>query len=737
MHEDRREWNGGETMLRITAITATLALGLTASVAEEKWRTWPPRDYLVKSLASGIEGMLKSQDPETGQFGSKPWICNDQNRLLPLAAAWAIKHPDNSWFHNERLLTAIAKGGEALVDAQDEKGKWTFRKKDNSTWGQVHQPWTYSRWIRAYMLVRDTLPADSRKRWEEGLRLGFTHIRNAASGSVGNMTAHNMMALYIAGICFENEDWKQAAAAYLERTVHDQEEGGYWSEHCGPVIGYGLVYVELLGIHYHFSRDAGILDALAKAAQFHARVLLPDGSVTPGIDERQLYHKGVQAGNVGLSWTPEGRGYLLQQLWRKTNGGKKLVYTDYAANMLLYSGTGPSVALPSQADESTTVFTTVTAATKRIKPWQWTFSTYPCRPPHNRWVQDRQNLIDVYHDALGLVVGGGNTKLQPYWSTFAVGDPELLKHTPGDTKPDFTPDIKLLWTPDMACINVEPRALRMALKYGGLDRQAGHGPYRVRAEAREDGALAFHFKAPRGRRAEAHMPFLYRSRRMALASGKRIVLDEKPFVLGAQDVGGHFVYKDLKVSVPKGARLMWPVLPHNPYKRDGSASLSQAKLVLALPFDKVDSYTVTLAHHPPPPFEGLVFEARELPAEYSEGTYTKRLDGLGSQFMGRTKIGSVMTFTTSDVPAGTYEVFAEFVLANEYGVVQVLVNGEAVGEPFDAYCDKLDIEGWRVACGKVKLAGGPQRLGVKIVGQNAKSKSCTISVKRWLLKRIE
>ena len=105
--------------------------------------------------------------------------------------------------------------------------------------------------------------------------------------------------------------------------------------------------------------------------------------------------------------------------------------------------------------------------------------------------------------------------------------------------------------------------------------------------------------------------------------------------------------------------------------------------------------------------------------------------------MGKTIVGSVITFTTPEVAAGTYELFAEFVLANEYGIVQVFVNGEPVGEPFDAYCDKLDIEGKRVALGKVKLAGGPQRLAVKIVGQNKKSKSRTISVKRWLLKRLD
>jgi hypothetical protein len=574
---------------------------IITSTTGADWDNWPMREFLIRSLVAGVEPVLNSQDPETGGFGTKPWICNDQNALLPLAAAWSIESDANPWYHDGELLTGIARGGEALVDAQDENGAWIFRKKDNSTWGQVHQPWTYSRWIRAYALVRDALPAVSRDRWDVGLKLGFSKLRERTSSSVGNMTAHNMMALYIAGICYDDEDWRDAAAGYLRRVVEEQEDGGFWSEHCGPLIGYNAVYVELLGLYYHFSKDPIILDALKRSAGFHANVLLPDGSSTPGVDERQLYGKGVHIGNVGFTWSDEGRGYIGEQLWRRSDGGKVLVEPDYAANLLLYAGTGPAERLASTADESTTVLSTVSSATKRIKPWQWTFTAYPCRPPVIRWVQDRQNLIDIYHDALGLVAGGGNTKLQPYWSTFTVGDTDLLKHTPGDEDPDLVPDIDLLWTPDLASINVEPRALRMALKYGpaDLNRQIGHGPYRVRAEAGDDGqALTLTFKAPTGRAAQAHLPLLYRAPQLTCADGRSLDLDETPIDLSAADLGGHFVYGDLKVTMPETARLRWPALPHNPYKRDGSAELPQAKLVLAMPFDDTDEYTITLTHEP-------------------------------------------------------------------------------------------------------------------------------------------
>jgi hypothetical protein len=64
------------------------------------------------------------------------------------------------------------------------------------------------------------------------------------------------------------------------------------------------------------------------------------------------------------------------------------------------------------------------------------------------------------------------------------------------------------------------------------------------------------------------------------------------------------------------------------------------------------------------------------------------------------------------------------------------VDGQDSGSAFDAYCDGLDAEGERVACGELALAAGAHRLAVRIVGRNDQSRSQTISVKRWLLKRL-
>ncbi|MCK5802082.1 MAG: hypothetical protein KAI66_04585, partial [Lentisphaeria bacterium] len=188
------------------AMVAAVALAGTIACGAEERASWVSREYLLKSLASGVEKILKQYHLETGRFGREPWICSDQNALFPLAAAWSIDDPANPWYHSDEVLAAIAKGGEALVDDQDKDGKWTFRKKDNSTWGQIHMPWTYSRWIRAYFLVREALPPASRETWERGLRLGYTNIRRYADGGTHNIPTHHAMGLFIAGQCFGEKE---------------------------------------------------------------------------------------------------------------------------------------------------------------------------------------------------------------------------------------------------------------------------------------------------------------------------------------------------------------------------------------------------------------------------------------------------------------------------------------------------------------------------------------------------
>jgi len=557
--------------------------------AADEWKAWPPREFLLRSLVNSVGETLKTYHPETGRFGTDPWVCGDQNVILPLAAAWSIKDPANPYYHDKKLLAVIAKGGEALVDDQDADGKWIFRKKDQSTWGQIFMPWTYSRWIRTYVLVKDALPKASRAKWEKGLLLGFKGIRRDEINRVHNIPCHHAMALYIAGLAFKNEEWKQAAWDFQQKVMAEQFPEGYWSENSGPVVSYNMTYLEALGVYYAFSKDPAVLDALNRSVKFHSTILWSDGSSASAIDERVIYHKNINVGNVGFSYSPEGRGFLLSQLWKESEGGKKLVGGDYAASLLLYGGQGAVAPLPTAQAQSVSVIGKNEAVIVRNAPWEWAFSAYTTKPIQNRWIQDRQNHLDIFHAQLGLIAGGGNSKLQPYWSTFTVGDPAFMRHKEGEEEPNFLPAIDLKWAADKAVITKSGNPTEMTLTYGDIECS-------VAVEVMPSGQLAvLTYKAPEGKKVEAHLPFLKIADTVKTAKGAEFAIGEGELVLDSQNIGKHFEYGRLRVAIPEGATLRWPARQHNPYTKDGHSELRDAKLVLCLPFVKTGSHTVMIS----------------------------------------------------------------------------------------------------------------------------------------------
>lgn len=563
----------------IFAIFAAILLEGSGMAAEQM--TWNPRPFLVKRLAECVQPILDSQDAETGRFGTKPWTCRDQNALFPLAVAWSQGHPDNPWHHDRKLLEAILLGGEALVDAQDRRGMWTFRKKDGSTWGQIAMPWTYSRWVRAFALVKDAMPAGRRAKWEKGLRLGYTTIAGRELRRIHNIPCHHAMGLYCAGQVFGRDDWKTQAAAFMRRVVGKQERDGYWSEHTGPVVRYNFVYVEALGCYHAMSGDRTVLPALRKASVFHANLTYPDGTVVETVDERNPYHPGaIPIGNAGFSFSAEGRGHMLRQLERLKAAGRE-IGADVAAQLLLHGATGPARLFA--ADEAWTS-SDGRIGVLRSGPWFLVGSAHTAPVSHSRWIQDRQNFVSIFHRKTGLIVGGGNTKLQPYWSNFTVGDRSLLTHKPGDRSPSFRPSEGLRHVPRAA-------KLKLAIAKGtpGVDLRLNYGPEQATVLAVPEGDSTLRLtcvcKLKGKRPVHGHLTLIPRlGRVIRTGSGKSRKLDGKGIDWSGKACGGWIEHAGWRLALPAGARILWPKRRHNPYRKTGRSTLAEARIVIETTF---------------------------------------------------------------------------------------------------------------------------------------------------------
>ena len=81
---------------------------------------------------------------------------------------------------------------------------------------------------------------------------------------------------------------------------------------------------------------------------------------------------------------------------------------------------GPEAPIP-QDDREYAVHDQDHALLRRKDGWFYCLSGIVTPPVETRWGQDRQSFVSIWHERTGLIVGGGNSKDQPEWSTIIVG----------------------------------------------------------------------------------------------------------------------------------------------------------------------------------------------------------------------------------------------------------------------------------------------------------------------------
>lgn len=539
------------------------------------------KERLIGQLAARVPTILKTFDAESGRFGTGIWICRDQHPMYPLAVAYATQAECNKYHKDRALLEVIVKSGDPLIDKMDERGRWIFEKKDGSTWGMIWMPWTYSRWIRTFALIRKDMAPEDRKRWEQALTLGYTGISGHCLGHVHNIPAHHAMGLYVAGKTFDRPEWCKQAGDFLAKVAASQSEAGYWSEGVGPVVLYNFVYVDALGTYYAMSNDQRVKPALEKAAAFHRHFTYPNGQNVETVDQRNPYHERVSVGNVGFTFTAVGRAYLANQ-WSRF--GIENLDADLMASLILYGQEG-SVEQTATAEEKQVFVLTEggvnRAATMRHGPWFVCLSAYTAPIPKSRWTQDRQNMVSIFHDKVGLILGGGNTKLQPAWSNFTAGDLSLLSHKPGDTSPDFLPKGKLYHVPSAATLVLDPTF--------GLDLTYGPETCRIRVQPIDEKTLEYTIEATENSDlpVAAHLTLIpHMNAVLETGTGERVNITDEPLSISPERLGSRVVYAGYRLHLPSTASLHWPALPHNPYRKDGRATPEEGRIEIRIPLDE-------------------------------------------------------------------------------------------------------------------------------------------------------
>lgn len=397
---------------------------------------------------------------------------------------------------------------------------------------------------------------------------------------VGNHDTWHGLLFYRAGRHFKRGEWMDYARDFFARCVHPfQHEDGYWPEGQGIVIGYSMVTALAVSVYAELSGDEAAHASIGKFLGFLEYSALPDGSSAVALDVRMRYYRApflfIPPGFLGCA---EGRDVALQRMrggrtfLNETgvhdNGAQGFAFFGSFAEFVFADDARPREIRPGRP-------ASLPAARLVERNWR-AYLGWQVVPEHwSRFVLDSQNFLEIWHAAAGYVVGTGGSKYMPRFST--------VRRTTGGRE----------YIPDSARrVRADERSAEVAFVFGGDEVTL-----RV---ALETGCCVVTAWQSRG----AANSGLELGLMLALHKGDRVRLDGAEETIDPTKLvhanGGprpvtKMIWRGLEWQLPAGARLDYPLVPHNSYTQDGLPKPEDYVGRLALPLAKEPREIVVIA----------------------------------------------------------------------------------------------------------------------------------------------
>ncbi|MBI1786134.1 MAG: hypothetical protein HYR60_01110 [Acidobacteria bacterium] len=528
-----------------------------------------PYFRLMEAGAAQVQARFDAEPgADLEKLESRPGWRHFPYAILAPAVLYAQQHPQNRRYRDPRMLELAVRIGDLLA-AEDERGRYEPR---------LDSDWDTYMWLEAWRLLQPELGEPRRQRWRRAIekniallvpgaieRLDFPWYHSPFIGTSPNHYVQWCSVLHLGGLAFGKPEWVKLAAQVLRRfALVEQSPDGYWGEHnhSGPTTGYNHLTLTGVALYWEHSRDDAVLPALRRSTDFHKNYTFLDGAPVDVINDRNR-HWGVSAwGQFAFSHFPDGRGYaaFLARFFRP-----EALTIDQLGRLsqdALYYHEGPVEPAPQEAPRYAHQMS-VPAGIRKAGPWQVAFSgLMSTQAINSRFYLDRQGHLSVFHEKLGLIVTGANSKRQPELATFSEKLLGQVVHMPISTR-----------------LQMSEAQDRLSLAYNTFFSD-------LYVTAPSESELRFRFEVTgRGRPAEdpklTLQLCLKAGEALETGSGKKTVLSAERVELG--DLGGWIRHHGWTLQVDPAARLAWPVYPHNPYADGPETGLDHAVGALSVP----------------------------------------------------------------------------------------------------------------------------------------------------------
>jgi hypothetical protein len=540
--------------------------------AQSKRSELPGRYFrLLEAGAAMVEARLNAQPDATLKSleADSGWRHFPYAILAP-AVLYAKQHSKNPHYHDRRMLDLALRIGDLLA-TEHERG--AFSPRGDSDWD------TYL-WLEAWRMLGPDLGEARRARWRRCLeenvvlvlpdaaeRVDFPWYNSPYTGTSPNHYALYAANLLLGGRLFGKKDWEALGSKILHRfSTIEQTEDGYWGEHSrsGPTIGYNHLTLSAIALYWEYKRDPAALAALRRATDFHKYFTWPNGTPVENVNDRNR-HWGVSAwSHYAFSNFPDGRRYA--EFLTGFFDPEKLTIQDLGrlAQDALYYHDGPKAIIP-QEQAAYVRQLKIPAGIRKTSPWIVALSgIVDTQAINSQFYLDRQAHLGVYHERLGLIISGANSKRQPELATFSETLLGQVVRLPLSTR-----------------LQMSSKQDRLSLGFNTFFCDLYVPPPTA-------DALSFRFVIS-GRGAPAEDPrltlqlCLKAGEKLETGAGRKIQLNGNRVELQSADLGGWIRHHGWTLDVDPSAQLIWPIYPHNPYANAPETNIEYAVAALSVP----------------------------------------------------------------------------------------------------------------------------------------------------------
>src|SRR5215831_7626855 len=195
-----------------------------------------------------------------------------------------------------------------------------------------------------------------------------------------------------------------------------------------------------IALYYEYTKDPDALQALRRSTDFHKNFTYLDGTPVEVINDRNRYWDVDTWGQFGFSNFPDGRRYaeFLTSFFRGDN--LHMEWLGRLSQDALYYHEGPTQPIP-QDQPRYSYQMSIPAGIRKTGPWQVGLSgIINTQAINNQYYLDRQCILSVFHQKLGLIITGANSKRQPELATFSERIDGEMYHMPLSSRLQMSDD---------------------------------------------------------------------------------------------------------------------------------------------------------------------------------------------------------------------------------------------------------------------------------------------------------